>query len=163
MDFALSDAQREYRDRARTVAQERLLPGYQERERAGRIDPELRRAIGLLGLIAPELPVEFGGRGASLMEQLIWYEEYARAGAPEITTTFVGLNHAGPTLIACGTDAQKAYHLPRILRSSPRDEARRISGRPLPAVPGRRRVGHRPTGGQTPCGVCGTAAHTSQT
>jgi len=61
-------------------------------------------------------PREFGGRGASLMEQVIWYEEYARAGAPEITTTFVGLNHAGPTLIACGSEEQKAYHLPRILR-----------------------------------------------
>ena len=61
-------------------------------------------------------PREYGGRGASLMEQVIWYEEYARAGAPEVTTTFVGLNHAGPTLIACGSEEQKAYHLPRILR-----------------------------------------------
>ena len=61
-------------------------------------------------------PREFGGRGATLMEQLIWYEEYARAGAPEVNTGFVGLKHAGPTLIACGTEEQKAYHLPRILR-----------------------------------------------
>jgi len=61
-------------------------------------------------------PRAFGGRGATLMEQLIWYEEYARAGAPEISTLFVGLNHAGPTLIACGTEEQKAEHLPRILR-----------------------------------------------
>jgi alkylation response protein AidB-like acyl-CoA dehydrogenase len=61
-------------------------------------------------------PREYGGRGATLMQQLIWYEEYARAGAPDISTLFVGLNHAGPTLIACGTEAQKAYHLPRILR-----------------------------------------------
>src|SRR5262249_60051004 len=35
---------------------------------------------------------------------------------PDISTLFVGLNHAGPTLIACGSEAQKAYHLPRILR-----------------------------------------------
>src|SRR5207237_7934657 len=61
-------------------------------------------------------PKEYGGRGASLMEQLVWYEEYARAGAPDVSTLFVGLNHAGPTLIACGSDAQKAEHLPRILR-----------------------------------------------
>jgi alkylation response protein AidB-like acyl-CoA dehydrogenase len=61
-------------------------------------------------------PGEHGGRGATLVEQLIWYEEYARAGAPDISTLFVGLNHAGPTLIACGTEAQKAEHLPRILR-----------------------------------------------
>jgi len=61
-------------------------------------------------------PREYGGRGANLMQQLIWYEEYARAGAPDISTLFVGLNHAGPTLIACGTEAQKTFHLPRILR-----------------------------------------------
>jgi alkylation response protein AidB-like acyl-CoA dehydrogenase len=61
-------------------------------------------------------PREYGGRGATLMEQLVWYEEYARAGAPDISTLFVGLNHAGPTLVACGSDEQKAYHLPRILR-----------------------------------------------
>jgi alkylation response protein AidB-like acyl-CoA dehydrogenase len=60
-------------------------------------------------------PVEFGGRGASLMEQLIWYEEYARADAPEPTTLFVGLKHGGPTLIACGSEEQKAFHLPKIL------------------------------------------------
>jgi alkylation response protein AidB-like acyl-CoA dehydrogenase len=60
-------------------------------------------------------PKEYGGRGATLMEQLIWYEEYARVGAPDATTGFVGLKHAGPTLIACGSEEQKAYHLPRIL------------------------------------------------
>ncbi|MEW6270402.1 MAG: acyl-CoA dehydrogenase family protein [Thermodesulfobacteriota bacterium] len=61
-------------------------------------------------------PREYGGRGASLMEQLIWYEEFARAGAHEPSTLFVGLNHGGPTLIACGNEAQKSFHLPRILR-----------------------------------------------
>src|SRR5207248_2236182 len=57
-----------------------------------------------------------GGRGATLMEQLVWCEEYARAGAPDISTLFVGLNHAGPTLVACGTEEQKAAHLPPLLR-----------------------------------------------
>src|SRR5438046_538046 len=61
-------------------------------------------------------PRAHGGRGATLMEQLVWCEEYARAGAPDISTLFVGLNHAGPTLVACGTEEQKAAHLPPILR-----------------------------------------------
>jgi alkylation response protein AidB-like acyl-CoA dehydrogenase len=61
-------------------------------------------------------PREYGGRGAALMEQLIWYEEFARARAHEPNTLFVGLNHGGPTLIACGSEEQKAFHLPRILR-----------------------------------------------
>jgi alkylation response protein AidB-like acyl-CoA dehydrogenase len=61
-------------------------------------------------------PTEYGGRGLSLLEQLIWYEEYARAGLPTLDSTFVGLNHAGPTLIQCGREDQKAAHLPSILR-----------------------------------------------
>jgi alkylation response protein AidB-like acyl-CoA dehydrogenase len=47
---------------------------------------------------------------------VLWYEEYARARAPSVLDcSFVGLNHAGPTLMACGGEAQKAFHLPRIL------------------------------------------------
>jgi alkylation response protein AidB-like acyl-CoA dehydrogenase len=61
-------------------------------------------------------PTEVGGRGLSVLEQIIWFEEYARAGAPSpLDASFVGLNHAGPTLIACGTPEQKAFHLPKIL------------------------------------------------
>jgi len=61
-------------------------------------------------------PREFGGRGLSVLEQIVWFEEYARAGAPSpLNASFVGLHHAGPTLIARGTAAQKAFHLPKIL------------------------------------------------
>ena len=61
-------------------------------------------------------PKAVGGRGASVLEQIVWFEEYARAGAPSpLDASFVGLNHAGPTLIACGTPEQKAFHLPKIL------------------------------------------------
>lgn len=61
-------------------------------------------------------PKDVGGRGLSIIEQIIWFEEYARAGAPSpLNASFVGLNHAGPTLIACGSPEQKAFHLPKIL------------------------------------------------
>ena len=61
-------------------------------------------------------PVEYGGRGLSLLEQMIWYEEYGRAGLPGMDATFVGLNHAGPTLMSRATGEQKATHLLPILR-----------------------------------------------
>jgi alkylation response protein AidB-like acyl-CoA dehydrogenase len=61
-------------------------------------------------------PKEYGGRGAPLSEQLAYYEEMARAGAPPVGVNFVGLLHGGPTLIVEGTDAQKARHVPYILR-----------------------------------------------
>jgi alkylation response protein AidB-like acyl-CoA dehydrogenase len=61
-------------------------------------------------------PQAHGGRGLSQREQIIWYEEYARAGAPVGTGLFVGMQHAAPTLMVYGTPEQKAFHLPRILR-----------------------------------------------
>jgi alkylation response protein AidB-like acyl-CoA dehydrogenase len=61
-------------------------------------------------------PTEYGGRGAPLSEQLVYYEEIARARAPYIGVNFVGMLHGGPTLIVEGSDAQKSQHLLRILR-----------------------------------------------
>jgi alkylation response protein AidB-like acyl-CoA dehydrogenase len=61
-------------------------------------------------------PSAFGGRGASITESLIWHEEYARTGLPGIDGRFVGLSHAGPTLMARATEDQKTAHLGPILR-----------------------------------------------
>jgi alkylation response protein AidB-like acyl-CoA dehydrogenase len=61
-------------------------------------------------------PKAYGGRELTATEQLVYYEETARAGAPYVGVNFVGLLHGGPTIIAEGNDAQKAKHLPRILR-----------------------------------------------
>jgi len=61
-------------------------------------------------------PTEYGGRGLSVIEQLVWLEEYARAGAPQSRSMFVALSHAGPTLIVRGSDAQKSRHLLPILK-----------------------------------------------
>ncbi|MGY0488253.1 acyl-CoA dehydrogenase family protein [Streptomyces sp. WG-D5] len=61
-------------------------------------------------------PKEYGGRDLPLLHQLIWFQEVARSGAPDAGVCFVGLNHGGPTLIARGTEEQKAAYLPPILR-----------------------------------------------
>ena len=61
-------------------------------------------------------PKEYGGRGLSLLEQVIWFEECAKAKAPLRGVTSVGVNHGGPTLIARGTEEQKSFHLPKILK-----------------------------------------------
>jgi alkylation response protein AidB-like acyl-CoA dehydrogenase len=71
-----------------------------------------QHAAGWAGLAWPKA---YGGRGLSLIEQLIWFEEYAAAGGPEIGAFYVAVNHGGPTLIALGTEEQKSFHLPRIL------------------------------------------------
>ena len=79
-------------------------------------DTGWQRKLHDAGLAGLAWPAEFGGRGLPIHQQLVYLEEYARAGAPYIGVNFVGLMHAGPTLIAEGTDAQRSFHLPRILR-----------------------------------------------
>lgn len=60
-------------------------------------------------------PAAYGGRGLSLLEQVIWYEELCRARAPEKSVLAAGLNQIGHTLIANASDAQKQEHLASIL------------------------------------------------
>jgi alkylation response protein AidB-like acyl-CoA dehydrogenase len=79
-------------------------------------DTDWQRRLFDAGYAGLHWPREYGGRGASPTEQLIFYEETTRAKAPYVGVNFVGTLHAGPTLIEEGTDAQKAAHLPRILR-----------------------------------------------
>jgi len=61
-------------------------------------------------------PVEYGGRGADLLEWLVFEEEYYRAGAPGRVNQN-GIFLLGPTLMEYGTPAQKARYLPRMASS----------------------------------------------
>jgi alkylation response protein AidB-like acyl-CoA dehydrogenase len=59
-------------------------------------------------------PKAYGGRGATLIEQSIFQEEWAKANAP-ILINVLGLSLIGPTIIAVGTEEQKQRYLPKIL------------------------------------------------
>jgi alkylation response protein AidB-like acyl-CoA dehydrogenase len=68
-------------------------------------------------MVAISWPEAVGGRGASPVEVALYNMEYARVGAPQPVNR-VGINLAGPTLLACGTDEQQARWLPAILDAS---------------------------------------------
>jgi alkylation response protein AidB-like acyl-CoA dehydrogenase len=59
-------------------------------------------------------PVEYGGRGATMVESAIFYEELARSGAP-LPANVLGLLLGGPTLMVWGNEEQKDRYLPPIL------------------------------------------------
>jgi alkylation response protein AidB-like acyl-CoA dehydrogenase len=73
-----------------------------------------QKALFDSGWIGIGWPKEYGGRGATLMNELIYHEEMAHAHAPA-PINVIGLNMVGPTLLAVGTDEQKARYLPKIL------------------------------------------------
>jgi alkylation response protein AidB-like acyl-CoA dehydrogenase len=76
---------------------------------------EWERALGAARWSCIGWPEAYGGREASLAEQVIFAEEYARAGAPG-RLGYMGVELAGPTILAFGTDEQKRRFLPAIAR-----------------------------------------------
>lgn len=66
------------------------------------------------GYAVPHWPSEWGG-GMSVDRQIVLYQELAAADAPRLVLAFVGIHHAASTLLAAGTEAQRARHLPAIL------------------------------------------------
>ncbi len=124
MELRLSPEQEAFRRQVRDWLQANLPPGWGTPAYRSPQTPEEQVAFarawqrklfegGWAGLTWPK---EYGGRGASLIEQLIYNEEYARAAAPDILCLKIGLSLVGPTLMACGSEEQKRRFLLPILR-----------------------------------------------
>ncbi|MEN3320749.1 MAG: hypothetical protein V7643_4151 [Mycobacterium sp.] len=61
-------------------------------------------------------PQEYGGRGATVLEQLVYAEETTQARAP-VPLNVIGINNIAPAIMQYGTDAQKRELLPRMVRA----------------------------------------------
>jgi alkylation response protein AidB-like acyl-CoA dehydrogenase len=71
----------------------------------------LVRQLGRDGWLALSWPAEHGGRGGTMLDQLIFTDEAAIARVP---VPFLTINTVGPTIMRYGTPEQKAFYLPRI-------------------------------------------------
>jgi len=96
-------------DEARSLQEERR-PSRQPNEASKRWADKLLEAK----LICVAWPEEFGGRGLTGIELAVLNEEFVRAGVPRVTRG-MGEGLVGPSIIAHGTDEQKATFLPRII------------------------------------------------
>jgi alkylation response protein AidB-like acyl-CoA dehydrogenase len=118
VDLSFTDEERAFRASARAWLARNVPKVHRppNGEAASRFDREWQRCLFDHGWAGVSWPKAYGGLGLSGLKQVIWYEELARAKAPHhINTTYVGLMHAGPTLIARGSEPQKAAHLRKIL------------------------------------------------
>jgi alkylation response protein AidB-like acyl-CoA dehydrogenase len=77
---------------------------------------DFNRAMADAGWAAVSWSEEYGGRGATVLEQLVYTEETTRARAP-MPLNVIGLNNIAPAIMQYGTDAQKKTLLPRMMRA----------------------------------------------
>ena len=111
MDFGWSDDEAGFRDRVRTF----LDGNWGHSSDGGEEDSDRERAfektLAEHGWLTMAWPSEYGGQGASHVEQMIYKEEATLHGAP---TGGGGVSMLGPTLMIHGTEEQRTEHLPRI-------------------------------------------------
>jgi cyclohexanecarboxyl-CoA dehydrogenase len=105
MDFDFTDDQRAIQDVAQRFAAERLAPGFLERDAGGPLDQNLIREMGGLGLIAAEMPEDFGGSGVDGVTAGLIIEAISHAdlnvGYIPLLTGLVGailVRHADPDI-----------------------------------------------------------------
>ncbi|MGO1599120.1 MAG: acyl-CoA dehydrogenase family protein [Brachybacterium sp.] len=112
MDFVIDDAMQGYVDAAAEVAAQ-IAPGQHQREQDRFIALELRRDMGGLGLIAPELPMELGGRDERALTSGMIAEQIARG---DLTVAYVQVigSLVGQVLVRNARPAVAARWIPRV-------------------------------------------------
>ena len=115
MDLTFNESELAFRDELRdwlTTHQPGAEPTGEDSHYTWR--REFQRALADGGWAAVQWPPEYGGRGATLTQSAIFFEELARSNAP-LPANVLGLLLAGPTIMLWGTPAQKERYLPPIL------------------------------------------------
>jgi alkylation response protein AidB-like acyl-CoA dehydrogenase len=117
MYIGLTDEQERLRQEVRAYYEELLTPEVREKlAGAGGVGPENRRVVrkmGEDGWLGVGWPKEWGGRGFTPVEQFIWFDESMRAGA---SVPMLTINTVGPTIMNFGTDEQREFFVPKILK-----------------------------------------------
>jgi alkylation response protein AidB-like acyl-CoA dehydrogenase len=117
MDLTFNERELAFRDELRGwLAENQLTPEPAEGDEDEHYNwrRDFQRRLADDGWAAVHWPVQYGGRGASLTESAIFFEELARAGAP-LPANVLGLLLAGPTIMSLGTPEQMERHLHPIL------------------------------------------------
>jgi alkylation response protein AidB-like acyl-CoA dehydrogenase len=115
MDLTFNDQETAFRDELRAwlaANDPGTPPADEEADYAWRRD--WQRRLAEAGWAGVHWPVEYGGRGATMTQSAIFFEELGRAGAP-LPANVLGLLLGGPTLMIWGTEEQKERYLPPIL------------------------------------------------
>ncbi len=115
MDLALTEDERSFATEVRSWLEANVQPPPDTDDLAEQVawGRGWQRRLAEAGWVGIDWPARYGGRGASPVEVAIFNSEYARSGAAQLVNR-VGINLAGPTLLAHGTTEQCARWLPAI-------------------------------------------------
>jgi alkylation response protein AidB-like acyl-CoA dehydrogenase len=123
VDFSYPPEVEQFRKELRTWLSANLTDEVKAADRNRGRDPDafdtLRAwdaTVADAGWGAVSWPQEFGGRGATVLEQLVYAEETTRARAP-MPLNVIGMNNIAPAIMHYGTDEQKRALLPRMVRA----------------------------------------------
>jgi len=120
MDFSYSSEQRTFRDALRAWLEAKVREQRLPVKKATSLDAYVadgrrwQRELYEGGWCGLAWPREYGGKGIGLVEQIIFQEELARVGSPQLVN-LLALTMVGPLLIDHGTEAQKVRYLKNIL------------------------------------------------
>ncbi len=115
MDLTFNEREVAFRDELRAWFEANPPGPEPEQEEANYVwRRDFQRELAKGGLAAVHWPVEYGGRGATLTESAIFFEELGRSGSP-LPANVLGLLLAGPTIMTWGTQEQKDRYLSPIL------------------------------------------------
>ncbi|CAG2148879.1 acyl-CoA dehydrogenase family protein [Cupriavidus plantarum] len=78
-------------------------------------DPAFSRALAARGWVGVTLPPAYGGAGLDAFARFVLVEELLACGAP-VSAHWIADRQSGPLILRYGTDAQRAFYLPRICR-----------------------------------------------
>ncbi len=113
MDFEPSEAQAGVVRTARSFAQARVEPAARENDRLGRFPEDLVRELGALGLLAVNVPEEYGGSEAGPISYVLSLMEIAAADC-SLAVTMAVTNMVGEIIARFGTEEQRRWHCPRL-------------------------------------------------
>ncbi|WP_462406725.1 acyl-CoA dehydrogenase family protein [Gracilibacillus sp. Marseille-QA3620] len=119
MDFSFSKKEEAFRQELRAWLEANLPEGWLEGtfkmpdDEAGFLR-DWQRKLYEGGYAAIAWPKEYGGRNATLMEEIVYHQEMVRVKAPPLIN-YVGIHMVGPTLMQIGTEEQKETYIPKIL------------------------------------------------
>jgi alkylation response protein AidB-like acyl-CoA dehydrogenase len=126
MDFEFGEDLKALRREIRKFVKEELPPGwimYRLEEESSDEDWEfamsISRKLSEKGWLTMSWPKEYGGRGATLWEQMVYREEAGYWGIPGVSMGISGVDWVGPSLMIYGTDEQKKKYLPLIASGEP--------------------------------------------